>query len=91
MTKKQFDLVAVRIGGYTYAVPKDVAMKLFDAFSGHDIYSLEERWESGGSKHYAYLLEASSMPSISVLNPATFHAALLAHDEREAAKAKRDE
>lgn len=90
MTKK-FDLVQLRIGGYAYAVPKDVAMKLFDAFCGHDIYCLEERWENGGTKNYAYLVESQSMPSISTLNPVTFHAALLAHEQREADKVKKSE
>lgn len=89
MTKK-FDLVQFRIGGYSYAMPKDVAFKLMDALCGNDVYQIEERWENSGTKHYASLLDYSSMPNITSLNPASFHAALLAHEEREAAKAKKD-
>lgn len=90
MTKK-FNLVQFRIGGYSYAMPKDVAFKLLDALCGDDIYLIEERWEKSTTKHYASLLDYGSMPSVTSLNPAMFHAALLAHEEREAAKAKKEE
>lgn len=88
MTRKQFNLVEFRIGAYSYAMPQDVAVKLFQALTGAEVYMIEERWEKSGTKHYAYLTPHDSMPMLRSLNPVSFHAALLAHEQREAEKAK---
>lgn len=71
--KKDFDLVVLEFGYHKFAVPRDFAMKLFEAAQGDNFYKLEDKWETNASRLYVSPMEQSSMPKLSMLNPVLFY------------------
>lgn len=93
MSKKpEFDLVILSgLGHRDYAVPKDAAMALFNLFSGHDIYEINNYWASGSNTTMAKLVDPNNNPSIKTLGAVQFHQMLenqRMKDEEEEAKKK---
>lgn len=90
MSKKpEFDLVILSgLGHRDFAVPKDAAMAIFNLFSGHDIYELNNEWVGGdvGSLLIAKLIGPDQNPTIKTLGPVQFHQALENHRVREEEK-----
>lgn len=93
MSKKpEFDLVILSgLGHRDYAVPKDAAMAIFNLFSGHDIYEINNHWERGSNTTMARLVNPDNNPSIKTLGAVQFHQMLenqRMKDEEEEAKKK---
>lgn len=90
MSKKpEFDLVILSgLGHRDFAVPKDAAMAIFNLFSGHDIYEINNEWVGGdvGSLLIAKLIGPDQNPTIKTLGPVQFHQALENHRAREEEK-----
>ena len=89
MSKQAFDLICLEIGGYTYIVPRDAGMAVFNLFANHDVYQKDYEWRSnGGSLNYATLLRdgAVKLHSIGPVEFATLRAAAEAKEQRDAAE-----
>jgi hypothetical protein len=71
--KKDFDLVVLEFGYHKFAVPRDFALKLFDAAQGENFYQLEDKWEAGVTRLYVKPMEQNTMPKLSILNPVLFY------------------
>lgn len=78
--KKEFDLVQLTMGYRKFAVPKDVAMALWELMSNAEVYELESTWRTGGSMSRAKHISHENMPSISALSVVLFHT-MLANQE----------
>lgn len=90
MSKKaEFDLVILSgLGHRDYAVPKDAAMAIFNLFTGHDVYELNNEWVGGdvGSVQTAKLIGYDQNPTIKTLGPVQFHQMLENQRVREEEK-----
>ena len=74
--KKDFDLVALKLGYNEYAVPKAAALHFMELFHGGDMYRLDTTWEENTSVPVARLVDMDAMPTLRLLGPVQFHQAL---------------
>lgn len=87
MSKQQpFDLMLIKFGYNTWAMPKAPAMALFEALQGCDIYRVENKWIDSGYIDLARLVTTDEMPSLALIGPVAFHQALENHRMAEEAK-----
>lgn len=87
--KKDFDLVVLEFGYHKFAVPRDFALKLFEAAQGENFYKLEDKWESSASRLYVTPMDHASMPRIGIINPVVFYTGIENHkmlEEKERTK-----
>jgi hypothetical protein len=94
MSKQAFDLICLEIGGYTYIVPRDAGMAVFNLFANHDVYKKDYEWRSNnGSTNYATLLQdgAVKLHSIGPVEFAALRAAAEAKEQRDAAERRAKE
>lgn len=89
-TNKGFDLVLITIGYTKYAIPKSAALQFMDLCAGKDMYRVDSHWNGSESETHAWLLSTEEMPTISLLGPVQFHAAIEARKAHMAEKAKKD-
>jgi len=73
---KNFDLIIISFGYRNIVMPKKAALAIFEACQGQDVYTYDTRWEEGGDKGYAKLLNIEDMPTLRAIGPAHFHQAL---------------
>lgn len=95
MSKKpEFDLVLLSgLGHRQYAVPKDAAMAIFNLFSGHDLYEINNEWVGGdvGTRYLAKLVNPEQNPTIATLGAVQFYQMVenqRMKEEEDAAKKK---
>ena len=93
MSKQLFDLICLEIGGYTYIVPRDAGMAVFNLFANHDVYKKDYEWRSNGSTQYATLMRdgAVKLHSIGPVEFAALRAAAEAKEQRDAAERRAKE
>lgn len=91
MANKQFDLVLLKIGYKSYAMPKSAALHFMDLCAGSDVYEWDHHWQSnGGHEEHAKLLDSTQMPSVSLVGPVQFHQAVENYKQHvEAEKVKK--
>lgn len=94
MSKQTFDLICLEIGGYTYIVPRDAGVAVFNLFANHDVYKKGYEWRAnGGSLNYATLIQdgAVKLHSIGPVEFAALRAAAEAKEQRDAAERRAKE
>ena len=88
------DQVVLTIGYTEYVVPMKAGLAIFNAMSGADIYTREDRYEKVGNDHqrvyYIKPVDADKVPRLQHIGPAQFHVGLENQRMKEEEEARKN-